>query len=178
MRYLAVMIRIAFYLLPLLVLLVSCKDDPYADMTDGSLALEQNSGLDLATAFDAEQTTAVLQTREADRYLSLKTYDPSRQMGILIQLSLPLTGDIAGAYTVSGDNTLLYIRESPMMEVYNSATCRPARGGQVVITDYDAANQTLSGTFEGVMCTGAYQSNAAEIEVSGGRFKSVEAMVL
>lgn len=171
------MTRTTFYLLSLL-LLAACADDPYADLSDGELAFEQQSGLDLATDFDAEHTEAVLQSRDRDRYLSIKTYDPERQAGILIQLSLPRTGSVVGEYPVSGDNALLYTRTQPMMEVYGSATCRPARAGRVVITDYEESTHALSGTFEGAMCAGGYQGSATEIAVSRGRFKAVAAIVI
>ena len=90
-------------------------------------------------------------------------------------IQLNLFGNTTGTYTISDSETSAiggYVLNATAEGFYSTISA-DAPVGQIIITEYDQTNKTVSGTFQ----FEAYNLNGAKISITEGKFTKVALLV-
>ncbi len=90
-------------------------------------------------------------------------------------IQLNLFGKTTGTYTITDSQTSAiggYVLNATAVGFYSTLSA-DVPSGQIVITEYDQTNKTVSGTFQ----FEAYNLNEAKISITEGKFTKVALLV-
>ncbi len=122
--------------------------------------------------FKPEKVNGSLILQQPKNRLSFTAMDGSEGVLVLINTS---STKLEGTYPVdkkSGNSIKLNQKIDKGLNVFVSEACRTARG-QVIITEHDTTNKTISGYFDALLCATLSATGGTKI-IQNGKFEKVK----